>query len=141
MDPRICKTVAETRSHSSGNRKLEVATPPTSVPLDRPLEHTLAKPQKDIDREINRFLHQYRPKMRELVEKASHGSSLLPSWELGPSADEKLAKHISELSIPRLSSGLPSLLLHGLGEEKDSLDRDRIARIPNIFTQTNTYVT
>jgi len=78
---------------------------------------------------------------------ASKGSSLLESWEPKPlenfeipetPEDEIIAKHIKKLSIPWLSSGNPSLLLHGLGEETDDIDRKRIARI---FAATNTCVT
>jgi len=57
--------------------------------------------------------------------------SLLPSWKPGPFADQELAKHVSELRIPIIAGGGPSMLLHALGEEKDS---DRIARIPKNFS-------
>ena len=90
---------------------------------------------------IDNFLDKCRPRMKALVEWTYQGLSLLPSWKLEPSADSNLARHVSELHIPILSNGRPSLLLHGLGEEKDHLDRARSARIPGIFTERHTCVT
>jgi hypothetical protein len=90
------------------------------------LNHTPTKPFKVIDQETSDFLDQCRSRMQELVEQACSGASLLPSWKPGPSADKNLAKHISELCIPILSNGQPSLLLHDLGEEVDS---ERIQKI------------
>ena len=75
--------------------------------------------------------------MRDLAEKASNGSSLLTLWEPKSPANEDLADHIKKLSIPVLSSGQPSLLLHGLGEDGD-IERESIARI---FASSNTCVT
>jgi hypothetical protein len=69
--------------------------------------------------------------MQVLVKNAKNLPSLLPSWQ--PLTDE-LAEHISGLRIPTVSGGQPSLLLHDLGEVKDDLDRDRITRIPDIFS-------
>ena len=89
---------------------------------------------EEFDAIIDKFLNQCRPRMRELVKNANHIPSLLPSWESSGSSTDELAKHISGLGIPTVSSGQPSLLLHDLGEEKDDLDRDRIARIPEIFS-------
>lgn len=71
--------------------------------------------------------------MQELVKNAGDVTSLLRPWELDPSSDGKLAKHIRELCIPKVSGGQPSLLLHKLGEVVDNLDRDRLERIPRIF--------
>jgi hypothetical protein len=77
--------------------------------------------------------------MQMLVKEANHLPSLLRTWK--PEL-ENLAEHISELRIPLTSGGQPSLLLHDLGEEKDELDRDRIRRIPDIFSFANhMYVT
>jgi hypothetical protein len=70
--------------------------------------------------------------MLELVEKAGHISSIIPSWI--PSDDNPLATHISNLKIPLVADSVPSLLLHGLGEEVDELDRERASRIPDVFT-------
>jgi hypothetical protein len=75
--------------------------------------------------------------MKTLVENAKHVPSLLASWKPGPSADKDLAKHISELCIPTASDGRPSLLLHDLGEERNDLDRERVERIPDIFSFAN----
>lgn len=56
-----------------------------------------------------------------------HLNTLTPtSWELEPSVDKELTKHISGLCIPTLSSGWPSLLLHALGAEKDNLRQNLI---------------
>jgi hypothetical protein len=101
---------------------------------DDALHHTPAMPDAEFDAMINKFLNDCRPTMRKLVENAKNIPSLLPSWKLSPSADPNLAQHISELCIPTVSGGRPSLLLHDLGEEKSNLDRDRIARIPHIFS-------
>jgi hypothetical protein len=115
---------------------------PASLLLDGAFHHTPAKSREEFDRIIDGFLTKCLPRVRELVENANHVPSFLPSWELGPSADENLAKHISELCIPTVSGGRPSLLLHDLGEERKDLDKDRIARIPNIFSFAyHTYVT
>ena len=73
--------------------------------------------------------------MQELVKQAAHGESPFSSWTPNAPANEELAEHIMGLGIPKLSSGRPSLLLHGLAEEKDSLDSDRAQRIPKIFSQ------
>ena len=80
--------------------------------------------------------------MRELAKEASNGSSLLKLWEPEYPENEDLAKHIKKLSIPVLSNQQPSLLLHGLGEEKDSnIDRERFAPLRRIFADRNTCVT
>jgi hypothetical protein len=70
---------------------------------------------------ISQFLDECRPRMQELVKNAKHVPSLLPSWTPGPSADKKLAKHISGLGIPTVLGRQPSLLLHDLEEEKSDL--------------------
>jgi hypothetical protein len=106
---------------------------PTKGDANSPLQHTPPKSRDDFDRTISEFLTKCRPRMRELVENADTVQSFFRSWSPGPSVDEKLAKHISGLCIPRIG-GLPSLLLHDLGEERDDLDRDRSARIPDIFS-------
>lgn len=80
--------------------------------------------------------------MRELVEKADHIPLFLPLWEPKSVTDENFAKHISGLCIPFVSCGRPRLLLHDLREEMSDLDKDRTARIPDIFAfACNTYVT
>lgn len=90
---------------------------------------------------ISQLLDKYRPRMRSLVQMAGNVPSLLPSWKPENPPNEKYAKHIAELQIPTIS-GDPSLLLHGLGEVNNSLDEDRIARIPHVFSCTrNMYVT
>ena len=95
----------------------------------------------DIDDKISEFLATHRPTMRDLVANAHDVPSLLPSWK-PKSKDNELAMHISKLSIPTISRGRPSLLLHGLGEEEDNLDKARIARVPAIFAfHHHTYVT
>jgi hypothetical protein len=79
--------------------------------------------------------------MRKLLKKADDLPSLLPSWKLvNPSANEELARHISELDIPTVSNR-PSLLLHNLGEVKDKLDEARNEYIPKIFSGEDTCVT
>ena len=79
--------------------------------------------------------------MHELVKQASRGESPFSLWKPIAPANEKLAEHMSGLGIPTLSSGRPSLLLHDLAEEKDSLDSDRAQRIPKIFSQGHKCVT
>lgn len=78
--------------------------------------------------------------MLELLKKADNLPLLLPSWKLDPSADEELARHISELHIPTVSNR-PSLLLHNLGEVKDKLDEARNEHIRRIFSEKHTCVT
>jgi hypothetical protein len=96
-------------------------------------QHTPTKPTEEVDAIISEFLDRCRPRMQVLVKNANHVPSLLPSWKPNTSIG-KLAEHISGLAIPIVRSGQPSLLLHDLGEEKDDLDKDRIARIPDIFS-------
>jgi hypothetical protein len=104
-------------------------------PLDDAiLQHTPSKPGEEIDSVIDDFLEKHRPRMKALVENANHIPSLIPSWKLDDSADELLAKHVSELCIPTVSGGQPSLLLHDLGEERTGMDKQRAARIPHIFS-------
>jgi hypothetical protein len=79
--------------------------------------------------------------MRYLVKNADDIPTFLPSWIPNLPTDEDLAKHIANLRIPAVSGGRPSLLLHDLGEENSNLDRDRTARIPDIFSFAyHTYV-
>ena len=104
--------------------------------------HTLPKTINEVRITINTFIKKHRPRMQILLVNAGDILLLLPSWKLGPSADEGLAKHVSGLCIPTVSGGLPSLLLHDLGEQKYVLDRERIARIPDIFSfADHTYAT
>ena len=86
------------------------------------------------DARVNNFLEKCRPTMQKLVTNANHLPSLLPSWKPGPSADKDLAAHISTLHIPTGSDRAPSLLLHDLGEVKGGMDKERMARIPQIFS-------
>ena len=79
---------------------------------------TLHKSGDQFGAEIKDFLDECRPGMCTLLEKATNLSLLLPSWELDPPVDEKLASHISKLRIPKVSNW-PSLLLHDQGEVKD----------------------
>ena len=109
-------------------------------PVDT-LLHTPTLSFGDIHDKISEFLTTHRPTMRDLVANAHDVPSLLPSWK-PKSEDNELAMHISKLSIPTISGGRPSLLLHDLGEGKDSLDKARIARVPAIFAfHHHTYVT
>jgi len=94
-----------------------------------------------LDIEINTILEKCRPRMNALVKQAYQHLPLLRSWKLGSPADSNLAKRVSELSIPVLSNGRPSLLLHGLGDGTNALDSAYLARIPEIFTESHTYVT
>lgn len=71
--------------------------------------------------------------MQELVQKAHNVSSFLPSWPPPDDTDATFAKHIEGLAIPSVDE-LPSLLLHDLGEKKDDLDKERIERIPLVFS-------
>src|SRR5271154_5508782 len=75
--------------------------------------------------------------MKKLLEEAGHVPSLIPSWKPDERTSEDLAKHISELCIPINSAGNPNMLLHDLGEERDDLDAQRNARIPNILSSTH----
>ena len=96
-------------------------TTPHNDPLDdETFDHTPSQPHKELNATINNFMARWCPRMQELVEKAEHVPSLLPLWDPGPSANPNLARHISELCIPAIDR-LPSLLLHNLGELKNSL--------------------
>ena len=130
IDPRVW-CVAETSAISS-------ATPKTTF---LPLKHTPARPKQDTSEKIEQFLDKYRARMQELVKQASRGESPFSLWKPIAPANEDLAEHILGLGIPKLSSGRPSLLLHDLAEEKDTLDRDRAQRIPKIFSQGHKCVT
>jgi hypothetical protein len=71
--------------------------------------------------------------MRELVQKAGDVSCLIPSWRTHRDFDQKeMAAHVAQLQIPSMG-GTPSFLLHDLGEEKTRMDRDRLARLPDVF--------
>ena len=119
-----------------------VAKSPVNKTDDQTLIHTPPKTLKEVRVTINTFFKKHRPRMQTLLVNAGDVPLLLPSWKLGPSADEGLAKHVSGLCIPTVSGGLPSLLLHDLGEQKYALDRERIARIPDIFSFAgHTYAT
>jgi hypothetical protein len=109
-------------------------TIPENKTDDQTLIHTSIKTIKELHVTINTFIGKHRLRMQTLLANAGDVPLLLPSWQLGPSADEGLAKHVSGLCIPTISGGRPSLLLHDLGEQKYALDRERIARIPDIFS-------
>jgi len=69
--------------------------------------------------------------MQKLVENAHDIPLLLPTWK--PSAENIFAEHISKLCIPTIGTGLPSLLLHGLGEDNQyGLGED--SRIKDVFS-------
>jgi hypothetical protein len=72
------------------------------------------------------FFNQCRPRMEELLNNAGNVPSVIPSWELSYSADQKLVDHISKLRIPRVANGRPSLLLHNLGEDKNNSEVARV---------------
>jgi hypothetical protein len=117
-------------------------TTPENKTDDQTLIHTPPKTIKELRGTINAFVEKHRPRMQTLLANAGDVSLLLPSWKLGPSADEGLAKHVSGLGIPTDLGGQPSLLLHDLGEQKYDLDKERIARIPDFFSSAaHTYAT
>ena len=94
--------------------------------------------KEDMNRKIDEFIGKCRPKMREVVELANRGSPLLPSWKPELSAENRaFTEHIWKLEIPTLSDGRPSLLLHGLGDEKGA----HVAPTPGIFSKSHTCVT
>ena len=103
-------------------------------------QQTPEKGKKDFQDSIWVFLNDCRPAMETLVSKAGDIPSFMPSWKPSTSMDPRLSDHIRQLNIPRDKGGLPSLLLHDLGEEKSDLDRVRASRIPSIFSNTNTCV-
>jgi hypothetical protein len=120
---------------------LSNTTDETDPFCDDTFHHTPSKPPADFDAAIDKFLNECRPRMRQLVKNAKKISSLLPPWNPG-SLNKDLEKRILQLQIPTVSSGGPSLLLHDLGEEKSSLDTERIARIPDVFSfAKHTWVT
>lgn len=134
IDPRVL-CVAETSPISS----VTSATPlKTTFGV---LKHTPVKAKQETSRIIEEFLNDHRVQMRELVKQACCGESPFSFWKPESPTDTKLAEHLSELAIPTLASGRPSLLLHDLGEEKDTLDRDRTRRIPEIFSKGHKCVT
>jgi len=103
-------------------------------------QQTPEKSKKDFQDSIWVFLNDCRPAMETLVSKAGDIPSFMPSWKPSTSMDSRLSDHIRQLDIPRDKGGLPSLLLHDLGEEKSDLDRVRASHIPGIFSNTNTCV-
>jgi len=60
--------------------------------------------------------------MRDLVTNANNIPSFFPSWQIKMFVDEPFRKHVSDLCIPAVSGGQPSLLLHSLGEERSKLE-------------------
>ena len=106
------------------------------------LQHTPEKDMKDFEDSIQEFLDECRPGMETLVSKAGDIPSFMPSWAPGPmDSVPHLSDHILRLKIPRDKGGLPSLLLHDLGEEKSDLDKLRASRIPGVFCNMhNTWV-
>jgi hypothetical protein len=114
---------------------------PLSTDFNQPVPlHTPEKGKKDFQDSIQLFLNDCRPAMETLVSKAGDIPSFMASWTPGSSMDPRLSDHIRRLNIPRDKGGLPSLLLHDLGEEKSDLDRLRASRIPGIFSNINTCV-
>ena len=105
------------------------------------LQHTPEKGKEDFRDSIQEFFDECRPEMETLVSKAGDIPSFMPSWTPG-SMDSvpHLSDHILRLNIPQDKGGLPSLLLHDLGEEKSDLDKLRASRIPGIFSNHNTCV-
>ena len=78
--------------------------------------------------------------METLVSKAGHIPSFVPSWTPYSSMHPRLSDHIRRLNIPQDKGGLPSLLLHDLGNEKSDLDRLCASHIPRLFSNNNTCV-
>jgi len=101
---------------------------------------TPEKSKQDFQDAIQLFLNDCRPAMETLVSMAGDIPSFMASWTPSSSMHPSLSDHIRRLNIPRDKGGLPSLLLHNLGEEKTDLDRLRASRIPGIFSNNNTCV-
>ena len=117
----------------------DFSTPRIGVLTDS-FQRTPEKDKKDFQDSIQLFLNDCRPAMETLVSKAGNIPSLMPSWTPSSSMPSRLSDHIRRLNIPQDKGGLPSLLLHDLGEEKSDLDRLRASRIPRIFSTNNTCV-
>jgi len=76
--------------------------------------------------------------MAQLIKNATDVTLLLPTWK---GAVPAIADHVSNLKIPTVHGGWPSLLLHDLGRKSSAADVERFERIPEIFSFTrNTYV-
>ena len=88
----------------------------------------------EFEKDILDFLNEIEPQMKELVEKAGHVPSLIPTWEPSYGADAALTMHTSNMCIPRSGLHLPDLLLHGLGEETTNLAKQRAERLEKIFS-------
>jgi hypothetical protein len=116
-------------------RRLGVQNPFTNI-----FQPTTEKPKKDFQDSIQLFLDDCRPAMETLVSKAGDVPSFMPSWTPGSSMNPLLSDHIRQLSIPKDKGGLPSLLLHDLGNEESDLDKLRASHIPRIFSNNNTCV-
>lgn len=104
-------------------------------PLSVTYEHTPPRPRLEMETAVRQTLDGYRPKMKELVVSAPSISSLIPSWSLQGRAHpaNKDLEHIRQLAIPCVNEA-PDLLLHHLGEERNEQDRQRMERIPDIFS-------
>jgi len=106
-------------------------------PLSVTYKHTPPRPRSETETAVRQTLDEYRPKMKELVTSARNVTPLIPSWQLpgteGYPANEDLAEHIQQLAIPSVD-GAPALLLHHLGEAITAQDRQRMERIPQIFS-------
>ena len=93
------------------------------------VSNTPGKSKKDFQDSIQLFLDDCRPAMKTLVSKAGHIPSFMASWTPSASMDPRLSDHILRLNISQDKGGLPSLLLHDLGEEKSDLDKLRASHI------------
>jgi hypothetical protein len=105
------------------NPSLQVAPTTPDVNTSILFKHSPEKVPEEFQCIVDDFLTQCRPRMRELVENASHIPSFLPSWKPELDTDEALTKHISDLCIPAVLGGNPSLLLHDLGGERSDPDK------------------
>jgi len=97
--------------------------------------NTPEKDQKNFQDSVKAFLDDCRPAMQTLVSKAGDVPSFMPLWTPDLSMNPPLSDHLSQLNIPQDKHGLPSLLLHGLGEEK--WDKLCASHISNIFSDNN----
>jgi hypothetical protein len=113
------------------SRTLQI--PRRKFKVNRTSSESIFKTKHEFDFELKQKLDEFRPKMRELVQKAGDVSSLIPSWRTHRDFDQKeMAEHVAQLQMPSMV-GRPSFLLHDLGEEKTKMDRDRLARVSDVF--------
>jgi hypothetical protein len=75
---------------------------------------------------LNTYVEKHRQAMANFVTKSENP---MKTWLPSDSTDSKLSDHASNLEIPCIFEGKPSLLLHELGESLEPKTASHVSRV------------